>query len=407
MADTDTALLDSATLGAADTLGQDQSNLAAAQGQYADATAQRDQIMANFDPESETGPQPTFNAPTPEDHFNDMMKQAPFMMALGAIGGALGKQHGITMLASTNAMMKGIVQGNADAYKEAREKYDQQYQDFRDKSKTWLDVYKAYATAYKGQLDAAQKAVTAANASVGIYEKAVNNSTAQVGHLIQLRKSLEVSNAKIQAMSQDEIIKQMREDRLARETGIKQQNADANTARAGAAVANAGAKKSKSDEKAAQADADAQEVANMGQDLLKDLQDHPNFMTGAGGAVRRGVEYVGTATGVMKDDPASRFADKADLWRTKLTALLKSKGRMGADERKILADAVDVIDKRQVSTTQGREKIEQAVKLISGGFKGGGASLPTYSTPDEARAAGIKKGDRFLGPNGQPMIWNQ
>jgi hypothetical protein len=385
MPDTDTTLLDSATLGAADTLGQNQADLATAQNQYASATAERDQIMANFDPQAVAGDQPTFNAPTPQDHFNDVMKQAPFMMALGAIGGALGKQHGITMLASTNAMMKGVVQGSADAYKDARDKYDQQYQDFRDKSKTWLDVYKAYATAYKGQLDAAQKAVTAANASVGIYEKATNNSTSQVAHLIQLRKSLEVSNAKIQAMSQDEIIKQLREERLSRETGIKQQNADANTTRAGASVTNANTRKSKSDDKSAEIDASTQEVVNMGNDLEKQLNENTTLMTGRGSTLRRGAEFVGTATGMTDSAPATKFKDDVALWRTKVTGLLKSKGKMGADERKVLNDALNVLD-GATSRRQALDAISQVNKLLSGGFK----SSNRY-TPGSGPTAGYYK----------------
>ena len=116
---------------------------------------QRDR--ADFNPmgdEGTGGPRPTFNEPDPQDHMQDIMKVAPLWMALGAMGGAFFKQSGFTMLSSTNAMMKGLVQGNADAYAQAREKYDKDYAEFRDKQKTWQDVYRAYLSAYKGRIDA-------------------------------------------------------------------------------------------------------------------------------------------------------------------------------------------------------------------------------------------------------------
>ena len=151
-------------------------NLSAAEGQLASD-------RADFDPtgiEGTQGPQPTFNEPTPQDHMQDIMKVAPLWMALGAIGGKFFKQSGLTMLSSTNAMMKGLVQGNADAYGQAREKYEQDYANFRDKQKTWMDTYKAYIQAYKGRIDADLRAVAGANTAVGIADKDLRAAHADV-----------------------------------------------------------------------------------------------------------------------------------------------------------------------------------------------------------------------------------
>ena len=150
------------------------------QAQLAGATLQGD--VQGFDPESATGAMPLpFAEGAPTDHFNNIVGQAPLLMALGALGGVLGRNHGIAMLESTNAMMKGMVTGSAEQYQDARQQYEAKYQQWRDQSKTFLDTYKAYANAYKGRVDADARAYQGALSAVGTQLKLAqaNGFTAQ------------------------------------------------------------------------------------------------------------------------------------------------------------------------------------------------------------------------------------
>jgi hypothetical protein len=147
-------------------------------------------------PEGTGGPKPTFNEPTPQDHMNDLMKTAPIFMALAAIGGSFAHQSGLTMLSSTNAMMKGLVQGDAEAYGQARDKYDQEYAEFKEKNRTWMDTYRAYMAAFKGRADADLRARASANAAVGIADKDVRASQAEVMKRVQLTAALESADSR-------------------------------------------------------------------------------------------------------------------------------------------------------------------------------------------------------------------
>lgn len=340
-------------------LDQDQSSLS----QY---RAQLDADAADFDPTGAAGPQPQFNEPTPQDHFQDVMKVTPLLMALGAVGGAFTKQHGITMLASTNAMMKGVVQGDADAYKQAREDYEQRYQDFRDKSKTWLDVYKAYASAYKGRIDADKLAVIGANNAVGADRKDVNMTKGDIAKMIQLRAQLDKAHQQATHMSNEDATALIRAQNDAEKAAAATKNADTNATRVATANSKTAAKQKDKD---AKSQADKDEIVNMIDSSLQDLKGK-TMMTGTGGAIRRAGETIANVTGISDDNTASRFADKQALLRTKLTAYLKETGgRLGADERRILQSGIDVIDQKMTSTQQGQTKLAEVKKVLSGGYK--------------------------------------
>lgn len=320
------------------------------------ATAQRDQDLANYNPEGATGPEPEFTAPTPQDHFQDVMKVSPLLMALGAVGGIFGKQHGIAMLASTNAMMKGVVQGNADAYQAAREQYNEQYQQYRDKSKTWLDVYKAYSTAYKGRIDADQKAVQGANAAVGVFENQARMTKGQVAQFIALKKTLEVKDAQIQRMSDQEITDMIKAE-------ATKQNAASGAVRASAsqqnAATNAGKARAATASSAAATDEGVQMIAE-----LEDLIKHNKGMTGLAGKVQRGKEFVTSSVSDDASMPATQFQSKMELLIAKVPEILKMKGRMGKDQRDKIDAAVNGL-KGGVSGPQAVVKLEALKRLLT------------------------------------------
>ena len=137
--------------------------------------------LSAFNPTAETNaiagqmPQPTADMQqAPQDHMGDLMKVAPIFMGMAALGGKVFRSHGIAMLASTNAMMKGFASGNEQQYKNAVTDYQKKWAELKDQQQNWFDTYKAVYTARKGQWDARIKATEAANRIVGEQDKSIN-----------------------------------------------------------------------------------------------------------------------------------------------------------------------------------------------------------------------------------------
>lgn len=389
--------------GSPDTLGIVKGNLAADQvtlqdeeatldqdkAQLAQYTAQRDADAADFDPMGAAGPQPQFTEPTPQDHFQDVMKVAPLMMALGAVGGAFAKQHGITMLASTNAMMKGVVQGDADAYKEAREQYEQRYQEFRDKSKTWLDVYKAYASAYKGRIDADKLAVIGANNAVGVDSKAALATKADIARMITMLPIIDRNHQQVVHQSAEDVTAAIRAENDKQKADAASKNADSNASRAATA-----ATKAANSDKGSQA-ASGEAVALIDK-MLKQLDTTPG-LTGIGGKVRRGYESVATSIDPSAGDPAQQFKTDAALLESQATAALKKNGqKMGADERRTLREGIDTLHEFGVSGKIAKDKLIELRNVLTKSIgtqryqKGTGKAAGTYQ---DTQTGKVYKGD--------------
>lgn len=164
------------------------------------AQADLSSSISNFNPPENTV-KPAFNEPAPTDHFNDIVGLSPMLMALGAIGGKFGNVHGIAMLESTNAMMKGMVTGSAEQYADARKQYEEKYSQWQDQTRTWNDTYKAYMAAYKGRIDAQQRAVNGANAAVGLATKMDAMTIKQVNDKLKLDNQIRDTNSKISSRS--------------------------------------------------------------------------------------------------------------------------------------------------------------------------------------------------------------
>jgi len=308
-------------------------------------------------PEGTMGSQPTFNEPTPQDHMQDLMKAAPLFMALGALGGAFSHQSGITMLASTNAMMKGLVQGNAEAYDQAREKYEKDYAQFKDKNQTWMDVYRAYLTAYKGRVDASVRAVAGANAAVGIADKDLVAAHADVAKRALIMNQIDRTQGLLNRYSRQDITDMIKAEADKQRADAATKNADTNATKAATAAAKGGA-----------TDADTQQTVALGNEIIAQLESHDTGTfggAGIGGMLSRGKEYVATKIDSDAAHPASTLATKADLFTEKMTAALKVKGqRMDAGDRIIIRDAIDIIKNKGVSDPIAIDKIREALRVI-------------------------------------------
>jgi hypothetical protein len=323
--------------------------------------------VANFDPAGAAGPQPTFNEEVPKDHFDDLMKQAPLLLGLGAIGGAFGRVHGIAMIQSTNAMMKGLVQGNEDGYQKARADYDAKYQQFQEKSRTWNDVYKAYLNAYKGRIDADQKAVAAANAAVGIIDKDVNLTKKAIGDRVKLQAQIDNIHSEITHRSDQDVVAAMREQRLAQAAASKQ-------------AKDAGAKTAKEKKR----DQDLSEAAVQIDKLIEQVQQNPTIVGGMG-YVRRAGEVGGNILGLSNNTAANDFQSNMDALLLKLPKLLTDSSKSAGDERARVEQIARGL--KLGSTPQNTVSSLQQLKELLGAAKGG--STNSEQAPIEKTVNGV------------------
>lgn len=341
-------------------------------GQEQEAISTRDSAYdrflstaGNFNPDAAAGPQPMFDQPAPQEHFNEIMQQAPLLMGLAAIGGSLGHQHGMTMLQSTNAMMKGIVSGSKQQYEDARKNYDESYQQFLDKQKTWMDVYKAYSTAYKGNVDAQLRAVTAANTAVGVAQRDVKMDRTQIAQMNTLTQKIREQHDKVSMFNSKLDVDQQRADAATL-------NAESSATRANTGVATEARKGAAAGKNAAASDASTKQLLGTIKELKTMIKNH-NAMTGLAGAGRRAVEWGASATGISDDVPATQFNSKLNLLISKVPEILKVKGKMGKDQREKIDAAVN--DLKLTSGRQMEVKLNELEELL--GEAGNPAELET------------------------------
>jgi hypothetical protein len=259
-------------------------------------------------------------------------------------------------------MMKGMVQGNAEAYGQAREKYEKDYAEFKDKNKTWMDVYRAYMAAYKGRADADTRARQAANASVGQAYKEKASAVGEVAQRVKITALIDKNNAQATHWSNEDIQAAIR-------TEVQQQNANTNSKRADTGQQNADTNKAKAANAGGASDSDTKQTVALGNEILQQLKsgDTGTFGgTGFGGMLSRGKEYVATkVSGDSAARPATQLATKADLFTEKMTAALKVKGqRMDAGDRIIIRDAIDIIKNKGVSDPIAADKIQEALRVL-------------------------------------------
>ena len=101
-----------------------------------------------------------------------------------------------------------------------------------------------------------------------------------------------------------------------------------------------------------------------------------------------------------KPTSATQFKSKMESMMTNAYRLLKQQGgRMGADERRKLDDAIEGI--KMTSGKQQLVKLDELQETLTGiaTKPQGQGNLPVL-TPDEAK--GYPKGTKFMGSDGQP-----
>ncbi len=115
-----------------------------------------------FDPSAAMAPKPG----EPQRGYG-IMSVAPYLIGLSALGGKVAGLHAKTMLGATNGMVKGLIQGSDQAYKDSKARYDQAYQQWLDQFNQQKKIYDEMRQVYKGRVDADLRALEFARKATG------------------------------------------------------------------------------------------------------------------------------------------------------------------------------------------------------------------------------------------------
>jgi hypothetical protein len=111
----------------------------------------------------------------PPERNNSIMSVAPYLVGLAALGGKMTGLHATTMLGATNGMVKGLIQGNEQAYTDQKKAYDEAYQRWLDKWKQQKQIYDEMRQVYKSRIDADLRALQFTRQVMGDSAKVTQN----------------------------------------------------------------------------------------------------------------------------------------------------------------------------------------------------------------------------------------
>jgi len=283
-------------------------------------------------------------ASPPVNHMQEVMKGAPMLMILTAIGGQLTRSSGMAMLSGMTGMMNGLTAGSRqqyeDAYKDFRTNYEQQ----RDRMALMQRIYDQRLDAYKGRADAAQLAAKAAHDAIGDItqqeQNLISNFKTQQNIQLQLDKLAEQAQNHRDMMD----VRQQLAD-------IQQQRADTYRTKQENA---AGAQKQQ------QAIEDSLRQID---DLLA-IQDEHSMVTGAGGFVRRMGEVGETIFTDSADIPAHKYQSGMDSLMAILPQAMSIKGQLRKDQQAHLEEAFNTL-KAGATGAVAREKLQTLRDILS------------------------------------------
>jgi len=124
------------------------------------ATDQFIESIIKFNGVAPPPPPPVLKEEAPKFH-DFAVKNSPWLMILSAVGGKIGKISGIGMLKAQTGMLKGLNEGNKEAFDQAFAQYQEHTKAAMDAWKNDMAVYNANLDWRKGQVDAQHLAVAA------------------------------------------------------------------------------------------------------------------------------------------------------------------------------------------------------------------------------------------------------
>jgi hypothetical protein len=145
-----------------------------------------------------------------------VMSVAPYLIGLAALGGKGLGIHATTMLSATNGMVKGLIQGSEQRYKDEKQKYDDAYQKWQDKWTQTQRIYNEMRLAYKGRIDADVKALESTFKMMGLGEKVTMDDFKKFIQTQQLADKFKNTNEKI---THDRNIEEIQRQKEQQKTG--------------------------------------------------------------------------------------------------------------------------------------------------------------------------------------------
>lgn len=256
-----------------------------------------------------------FDQQAPQRDVQGVMSVAPLLIGLTALGGKFAKMNGRTMLAATNGMTKGLMQGNEQAYQDSRKRYDDAYQKWLDKFTQQNKLYDEMRNVYKGRIDADLRALEFARKATGD------------DHKVDMDSFKNWLQEKQYGLKLSQLSETTRHDKASEVIATERNNRAQN-------VTNA---KTAANQKA---------LADVGteiDDLVSKIQVDP-YAVGGAGYLARGWETAKTATGVGDQTaPAHVIQTAMSALLLKVPKLLTGSSKSAKDERERVNQIADAM----------------------------------------------------------------
>jgi len=149
------------------------------------------------------------------------------LLAIGAFAGKATKLNASAMLGASIGMVDGYLNGKQQVYEENKKKYEEAYQQFKDRQASQDKIYKEMQEAYKGRIDADIKALQFAREVT--QDQAQNSATLLRDHEIVQQHAAELArtDAKLAETKYEDKVKNSFTER---EVRLKEQKAAADAA---------------------------------------------------------------------------------------------------------------------------------------------------------------------------------
>lgn len=254
-----------------------------------------------------------------------IMDLAPLFIGLTAIGGRAAGIHAKTMLAATNGMVQGLLQGSEQQFNDAQAQFESARKKILETHQLRKQYFDTLYQAYGDQANAKERAIKASRDLVndGFKHdvdviKAEQQSDKIMNDLQTKMQGLYLKSLQIQ-------VSQMKEAAQEKHWGNQDTNAANKTAQAG--------------EKQAKGVEDAVSQID---DLQGLIANNPGS-TGVKGMLHRGEEFVKTTTGIGdQSTPATDLKTRVHALQLQLPKLITGTSKSAKDERAQVDDIINV-----------------------------------------------------------------
>jgi hypothetical protein len=280
-----------------------------------------------------------------------VMDLAPLMIGLTAIGGRLTGLHAKTMLAATNGMVQGVLQGSDQAFNDAKAKYEQSSKKILELHQLRQQYYQTLYQAYGDQANAKERAI---KASRDLVNDGFKHDMDVVKAEAQQTKIMNDLQTKMQSLDLKELqiqVQQMREKAQEKHWDVLEHQGQEKI----------------DDKKKAGKEAQSDVLTDI-QALRQELAASNGGVAGVRGMVNRGMETFKTATGIGDQSaPAHQFQSRVDSLLLKLPKALTGSSKSAKDERARVDQIANLLKMGETGpiALQQLDELERIVKRQS------------------------------------------